>query len=581
MSTPRRRSMLHHLCWCSLTLASVAHAQPTGLVPLSDLGVGTHGGFPGGLYPGSTNVPPAAHLAGALAEAAGIVPRDAAGASDPNGWIGMIALGMSNTTHEFGAFERMADADSARNARVVIMDTAFGGQTATVLANPAAPYWTTVAQRVAAMGLTAAQVQVAWLKEAEANPPNNFPVHAQALRDTLRRVVQNLRDKYPNVRICYVSSRIFGGYSAQGGLNPEPQAYESGFSAKWLIEDQIAGDPQLNYGQLGGPVRAPLLLWGPYLWADGTIPRSDGLIWELADLETDRVHPSPAGEQKVAQMLADFFATDTTALGWWPAQAGTRLRVVDAIHDAHVSLAAPASNFGSSTVLYAATGASAQNIHLRFDVSGIGDPVLLAKLSLRVATTGSGGGPVRLVDDTTWDEATITWATAPPLGATLATMPQATRDGTWGAGVTSAVNADPDGQLAFGLLSPVATPTPYLSKESGQTPRLVLVVETPTVSAGPPGAPATGPRVSASPNPASDRGRIVFTLDRAGHAELAVFAVDGRRVRSLAGGFRDAGSHVVAWDGRDESGRIVPAGIYLVRLIAAGGLASARLARLR
>jgi hypothetical protein len=34
-----------------------------------------------------------------------------------------------------------------------------------------------------------------------------------------------------------------------------------------------------------GPVRAPLLLWGPYLWADGATPRkSDGLFYAPEDL---------------------------------------------------------------------------------------------------------------------------------------------------------------------------------------------------------------------------------------------------------------------------------------------------------
>jgi hypothetical protein len=44
----------------ALAAFSAAEAQ-TGLVPLNDLGSGTHGGFPGGLYPGSVNHPPAEH----------------------------------------------------------------------------------------------------------------------------------------------------------------------------------------------------------------------------------------------------------------------------------------------------------------------------------------------------------------------------------------------------------------------------------------------------------------------------------------------------------------------------------------
>src|SRR5262245_66296590 len=47
-----------------------ARAQTTGLTPLSDLGSGHYQGYQGGLYPGGTNAPPAAHRTAALAMAA-------------------------------------------------------------------------------------------------------------------------------------------------------------------------------------------------------------------------------------------------------------------------------------------------------------------------------------------------------------------------------------------------------------------------------------------------------------------------------------------------------------------------------
>lgn len=564
----------------ALTLLAItpALAQTTGLVPLIDLGAGTHGGFPGGLYPGSLNTPPAAHLDSALARASGIVPRDALGNPDPHGWIGMIAVGMSNTTHEFGAFERNADQDPSRNARVVIVDTGFGGQTATVIANPAAGYWTTMMQRLAAMGLAPSQVQVAWLKEAEAQPPNNFPLHAQALRDTLKRVVQNLHDKFPNLRICYVSSRIYGGYSAQGTLNPEPQAYESGFAVKWLIEDQIDGDAALNYGQLPGDVRAPLLLWGPYLWADGVNPRSDGLTWQLGDLESDRVHPSPAGEQKVAAMLADFFANDATCASWWPAQPDARLVAIDATDDAFVTASDPDSNAGFGPMLFGAGGATPSNIHATFDASGESGLLLLAKLSLRVFQ--SGGGGVRRVDDASWDEGTITWTTAPPLGPVLVSLPQSSRDGTLGAAVTNTVRDDPDGLVSFALTMPGAAQSSYWSKEGGDAPRLVLVYSTATLAARE-RPPARARLTAIAPNPSTHEARIAFELAAPGRAQVQIHGLDGRRVRTLAAGAWPAGRHELRWDGRDDRGARAAPGVYWVCLGIGEFRQSRRLVRLR
>ena len=453
-------------------VACVAAAQ-TGMVPLVDLGDGDYLGFPGGLYPGGANVPPPAHREAALLRAAQVVPRNALGQPAAGGWIAMLAIGMSNTTHEFAVFERDQDANPARNARLVLIDSALGGQSAGLIANPDAPYWSVVDQRVAAMGLTAAQVQVVWLKEAQAQPPANFPIHAQDLQADLVSIVQTLRARFPNLALCYLSSRTYGGY-ATGSLNPEPQAYESGFSVKWLIEDQIEGDPALSYGQLPGPAQAPLLLWGPYLWADGPLARSDGLVWLPSDFEAEGTHPSPAGEQKVADLLSAFFETDITARAWWPRQDDAVLVALDAGDDTYVDGALPAANFGAAPQLLARGGSPPALIYLAFDTGPRGSISALAKLGARVVD--GGGGAVRAVADTSWDESSLTFENRPAPGPPLVQMPFSSRDGTIGAAVTGSVHTDDDGVVSFALTAPGAAEMRYHSEEGGQPPRLVLSV---------------------------------------------------------------------------------------------------------
>jgi hypothetical protein len=133
-------------------------------------------------------------------------------------------------------------------------------------------------------------------------------------------VLQNAKKRFPNLRVAYLGSRIYGGY-ASGGLNPEPQAYEGAFVVRWLIQEQLKGDAGLNFDAARGTVKSPLLLWGPYFWADGTTPRkSDKLVWLRQDLGGDGVHPSDSGRQKVAQMLLEFFASDPLAKRWFVAQ---------------------------------------------------------------------------------------------------------------------------------------------------------------------------------------------------------------------------------------------------------------------
>jgi len=454
----------------------------TGLSPLTELPPDLHGGFPGGLYPGESNLIPADHLAAGLSQAAQVVPRDGTGAADPLGWIVMISIGMSNTTHEFGAFERQEDLNADRNARLLIVNGGQGGQTASEISNPGAPYWTLLDERLAALHVTSQQVQVVWLKEANAGPLNNFPIHAQDLSADLRTVVQVLRDRFPNLRLCYLSSRIYGGY-ATGGLNPEPQAYESGFSVKWLIEDQINGEADLNFDMGDGAIEAPWLAWGPYLWADGVVPRdADGLTWVQTDLEADGVHPAPTGEQKTADMLSMFLANEPTAAPWFLAQPGATLATVDAIADAHISATQPSQNFGSSSQLTIASGASASDVLLKFDVSAVTDPILFAKLSFRIGTSAvAPRAVVRSMTDDSWNEALVTWSNAPAGSEPpVITTGAISRDGSLSADVTSAVTSEEDGIISLRLSAPAGSGG-YLSRESGQPPRLILVVE----SAGP------------------------------------------------------------------------------------------------
>lgn len=85
----------------------------------------------------------------------------------------------------------------------------------------------------------------------------------------------------------------------------------------------------------------------------------------------------------------------------------------------------------------------------------------------------------------------------------------------------------------------------------------------------------------AMPNPFAEATTVRFRIAETGPFDLAVYDGGGRRVRTLARGTREAGTHEVRWDGRDGSGRAVPAGVYLLHLQAAGGAGSRRVVRIR
>jgi hypothetical protein len=300
----------------------------TGLSPLTELGTDTHLGFSGGLYPGGLNTRPPNVEAAGIEFAQQIVPRNAAGAPDSaSGRVVLVSIGMSNTNQEFGAFVSRANAYSGKHRQLSIINGAQGGRDADDWVNPNANTWSNVDATLAQNGLTPSQVQVAWVKQARAGP-NSLGGSAAAidvLRDNLEDIARSLKIRYPNIQIAYISSRTRAYTDVVNSLNPEPFAYESGFSVQQLIARQIAGQADLNYDPARGPVVAPLLLWGPYVWADGTNARQDGFAWLPHDVGTDRTHPAASGRDKVAYELLRFFTTDSTAVPWFvgtPAPAG-------------------------------------------------------------------------------------------------------------------------------------------------------------------------------------------------------------------------------------------------------------------
>ncbi|HET9481672.1 MAG TPA: hypothetical protein VFP98_07950 [Candidatus Polarisedimenticolia bacterium] len=311
--------------WLALALlapqpeAADCSGVSVGAVPLVDLGAGSYLGFEGGLYPGGSSLLPASHAVAADSHAR-VSLLDPAGAPDAiDGKAVLLSIGMSNTTQEFSTFIQAAGALPGRNQAIRIVDGAQGGWAAARVADPGvnAAFWDTIDQRLAAADVTPLQVQAVWLKEAEASPTDPFPLHAERLRDNLRKIVRIIQDRFPNTRQIFHSSRTYAGY-ASTNLNPEMFAYESGFAVKWLIEHQLSGSPSLNFDPSAGPVESAWMAFGPYLWADGLSPRSDGLVWECTDFSaTDGTHPSASGRGKVAALLLDFFSTDAIAARWF------------------------------------------------------------------------------------------------------------------------------------------------------------------------------------------------------------------------------------------------------------------------
>jgi hypothetical protein len=67
------------------------------------------------------------------------------------------------------------------------------------------------------------------------------------------------------------------------------------------------------------------------------------------------------------------------------------------------------------------------------------------------------------------------------------------------------------------------------------------------------------------PNPARGAASFALSLPAAGAVDVQAYDVTGRHVRTLMDGSQPAGHQTLVWDLRDDGGRPLGAGVYLVR----------------
>lgn len=80
------------------------------------------------------------------------------------------------------------------------------------------------------------------------------------------------------------------------------------------------------------------------------------------------------------------------------------------------------------------------------------------------------------------------------------------------------------------------------------------------------GIPALVDDLAGYPNPIADRYTISLSLVHRGTGEVAIFDLNGRRVRTVHHGSLEPGVTRLVWDGRDDEGHSLPNGVYLLKV---------------
>ena len=213
----------------------------------------------------------------------------------------------------------MADPDVDKTNLAIVRGECCGGDAA-FMQSPSGSDYDRLLERLSIEELSEQQVQVVWATLGNAHPISLPDTGARAYNMVrlMSDVMRAFRSRYPNLRLVFLTSEHYMGYSER-----EPSHYENGFEKKWLIQaqiDQMASGGTVvdeRAGDLNYNTAVPWIGWGPYFWADGVNPRSDGLFWSRGNYWIDAVHLDPSGVRKAAGLLLTFFKTSPQARCWF------------------------------------------------------------------------------------------------------------------------------------------------------------------------------------------------------------------------------------------------------------------------
>ena len=87
--------------------------------------------------------------------------------------------------------------------------------------------------------------------------------------------------------------------------------------------------------------------------------------------------------------------------------------------------------------------------------------------------------------------------------------------------------------------------------------------------------------LSSYPNPFNPSTRIDYVVPVGGMISLSVFNILGQKLSSLVDGYKKKGGHSLNWDGTNNTGELLPAGIYFIRMEFAGGFMTQKITFLK
>jgi hypothetical protein len=139
--------------------------------------------------------------------------------------------------------------------------------------------------------------------------------------------------------------------------------------------------------------------------------------------------------------------------------------------------ASPTTNYGTSTNLQA-DGDTVQTSFIRFNISGLTDPIQSVKLRVFCTTNGTNNGPAVYLADSNWIESGtggVTWDTQPALRSGASDNKNVIATSSWVEyDVTALVSGN--GSYTFALVADSNDGVTFSSREGASPPQLVIEI---------------------------------------------------------------------------------------------------------
>ncbi len=137
----------------------------------------------------------------------------------------------------------------------------------------------------------------------------------------------------------------------------------------------------------------------------------------------------------------------------------------------------------------------------------------------------------------------------------------------WGIGILllGSLLISPEGALSLEPTSPFGQSNPFAfnTNRIGFGETAILQITSVPDGGVIPSATSLG---SPMPNPFNPRITISFNVGQTGNVDLNIYDLGGRLIKNLATQEFEVGQYTRRWDGRDNGGSMMPAGVYLVRI---------------